>query len=99
MKGAIETDITYEPEVDTSDSRVIEHEKHIILLHKENKELCNYYNITIKKLNVALRVVTGIQNIVYDNTQLSHKVPISKLNLPSAIKDSSEFPASDLFFK
>ncbi|CAG8754694.1 14688_t:CDS:1, partial [Funneliformis mosseae] len=37
------------------------------------------------KLNITFRAVICIQNIVYNNTYPSHKVLISKLNLPNAV--------------
>ena len=94
----MDTDSTYEPAVDISDSKVTEHKNHISLLHKET-DLRKHHKITVEKFNVTLRAVTSM---VYDDTYPSHKVSIPKLNVSSAVStlnNSSEVSTSDLFFK
>jgi hypothetical protein len=101
-ESAMDTDTVYEPEVDTSESRVIEQEKHIAILHAETEELRKHNKDTIEKLNIALSAVSKLQHRVLDDTHPAHIIPIPQLNIPGAVitlDDGTEVPAPELYFK
>jgi hypothetical protein len=101
-KGAMDTDTVYEPEVDTSESRVVEQEKHIAILHAETDELRKHNKDTIDKLNIALRAVSKLQHVVLDDIHPAHIILIFQLNVFSAVftlDDGTEVPTPELFFK
>ncbi|CAG8749157.1 4927_t:CDS:1, partial [Funneliformis caledonium] len=70
--------------IDT-ESRVVEHENHIAILHAEMEELLKRNKITVEKLNIALKAVFNIQHMVLNEIHSAHIIPIPKLNMPGVI--------------